>query len=77
MFLVDRRRDITNLVEGKAFAKPHNRPVGYDLKIVESKSSETDATFARVHFHGHEAADNEAAMQCHGHFCITSLDYMW
>ena len=72
-FHVDRRMDVTNLVEGKRFAKTNNTPVGYDLKIVVFKPSETDATLAG----GHEAGDSEAALQCHGHFCITSLDCMW
>jgi hypothetical protein len=67
-FHVDRRMDVTNLVEGKRFAKTHNTPVGYDLKIAVFKPSETNATLA---------GDSEAAMQCHGHFCITSLDCMW
>jgi len=77
LFRVDRRRDITNAVEGKCFAKAHNTPVGYQTKVVVFKPSETDATLACVHFHGQEAADNEAVVQCHGHFNVTSHDCTW
>jgi hypothetical protein len=70
------RKDVTNLEDGNRFANAPNTPVGYELKFVVLKPSETDATLAYVHFHGHEEAYNEAAVQCHGHFCMTSRDRM-
>ena len=59
---------MTNLAEANRFADAPNTPMGYEIKIVVFKPSETDATLACVHFHGHEGS-----VQCHGHFCLTSL----
>jgi hypothetical protein len=67
---------MTTLVDGNRFAKAPNTPVGYEFNIVVLKPSGADATLEHVHLHSHEEAYNEAVVQSHGHFFITSRDCM-